>query len=338
PADRRARSGRSMSPHAARAAVVVAVDDAGTAADAVDWASAEAATRKCPLRIVHAFHPPPPDPYGVASATDNLLTTRATAEMVLRNAAARAHSIASDIEVTTTALHGTPSRTLLSEATGARLLVLGSRARHGLRGLLTRSVSIHLAAHASCPVVIVRPPPSMDAPGWSPPRVVVGVDTTDSSALGFAFRAAHQRGLPLFAVRAWTPDRPADLEGVSGPTPLAELLARRTLERALEHRRPEFPDVPVHTALLRGDPAQALIDQSHGAALLAIGTRGHGHLAGTMLGSVTQTVLRHGHSPLAVVHDTTTAPSAAVAERDHGSGRDTRSGRRDTPRNRRWSA
>jgi nucleotide-binding universal stress UspA family protein len=38
--------------------VVVGVDRAGSAEDAVDWATAEAATRGCRLRIVHAFRPP----------------------------------------------------------------------------------------------------------------------------------------------------------------------------------------------------------------------------------------------------------------------------------------
>lgn len=324
-----------MSGKVARAAVIVAVDDAGTAADAVDWASAEAAALQCPLRIVHAFHPPLPDPYCVAAATDNLLTARTTAEVMLRRAAARARSVASDIELSTAALRGTPGHALLDEAAGARLLVLGRRARHGLRGLLSRSVSIHLAAHAPCPVVVIRPTQAADAPGWSPPRVVVGVDTAESSALGFAFQAARQRGLPLFAVRAWTPDRPADLEGISGPTTLAELLARRALERALACWRPEYPDVPVHTTLVRGDPAQTLINQSHRAALLVVGARGRGQLTGTMLGSVSQTVLRRGNCPIAVVHDTVTA---AVPDRDPRAGRDTSSGRRDTPGNRRSSA
>lgn len=321
-----------MSPDPARAAVVVAVDDLGTAADAVDWASAEAATRQSPLRIVHAVPSPLPDPYCIAAATDNPFTARATAETVLRTAAARARFVASDIEVTTQALPGTPSHTLLAEATGAQLLVLGSRARHGLRGLLTRSVSLHVAAHAACPVVIIRPSQAADAPGWSPPRIVVGVDATESSsALGFAFHAARQRGLPLFAVRAWTPDRPADLEGISGPTTLAELLAGRTLGRALERWRPAFPDVAVHATLVRGDPAHALISHSHRAAMLVIGTSGRGHLSGTMLGSVSQTVLQHGHSPVAVVHDTPTATTAPDPGRGHRSGLGPRPGGRDTP-------
>jgi len=38
--------------------VVVGVDEAGSAEDAVDWATAEAAAQGCPLRVVHAFRPP----------------------------------------------------------------------------------------------------------------------------------------------------------------------------------------------------------------------------------------------------------------------------------------
>lgn len=319
----------------ARSAVVVAVDDAGTAAGAVDWASAEAATRRCPLHIVHAVHTPVPDPYCVAPATGNLLTARSAAELLLRNAASRARSVASDIEIVTAALGGAPGPVLLGRAADAQLLVLGRRARHGLRGLLTRSVSIQVAAHACCPVVVIGPAQAGAAPGWSPPRVVVGVDATRSSGLGFAFGAARQRGLPLFAVLAWAPDRPADLEGVCGPGTETELLARHTLERALQRWVAEFPDVVVHAMLVRGDPAQALIAQSPGAALLVVGTRGRGHLKGTMLGSVSQSVLRHGRCPVAVVHD---APVARAGHRRGARpGRGTRTGWPDTPGDRRPS-
>lgn len=318
--------------------MVVAVDHAGTAVDALDWATAEAATRRCPLRIVHAFRPPMSDPYGVASPTDNLVTARATAEMLLRTAADRAHSVASDVDVSTRVLTGTPSHALLGEADDVRLLVLGSRARHGLRGLLTRSVSIRVAAQASCPVVIIKPPQA-DPPGWSPPRIVVGVDGAESSsALGFAFQAARQRDLPLFAVRAWAPDRPADLEGICGRTTRAEVQARRTAERALAHWRSVFPDVPVHTTLVRGDPASALINQSHRAALLVVGTRGRGHLTGAVLGSVSQAVLQHGHGPVAVVHDAPTPATQAAADPAGRPERDWRSRRRDLPGYRRRSA
>ena len=48
--------------------VVVGVDGAGSAGAAVDWATAEAAARRCPLHVVHGFRPSlPPDAYGIVS-------------------------------------------------------------------------------------------------------------------------------------------------------------------------------------------------------------------------------------------------------------------------------
>lgn len=63
---------------------------------------------------------------------------------------------------------------------------------------------------------------------------------------------------------------------VSGSSTLAEALARRTVERALEAWRPVFPDVPVHTALVWGAPERALVAESHGAAVLVLGGRSRG--------------------------------------------------------------
>ncbi|MGD9525401.1 universal stress protein [Pseudonocardia sp.] len=335
-----------MSPARGRAPVVVGIDAAGSAGDAVDWASAEASARGRPLHVVHAFQLPlPVDPYGVVPTTDGVLMARAAAEHALARAVARARSVASDVEVSPLLLCGPPARAVLGEATGACLVVLGRRRRSGLRALLARSLSVQVAAHACCPVVVVPPPDCADDLRWSPPRVVVGVDAaaTRTPAVGFAFQAARQRGIPLVAVHAWTPDPPADLEGVSGPCALAQALARRTVERVLDRWRPEFTDVPVHTVLVRGDPARALVAQSRGAALLVVGTRGRGRVLATVLGSVSQAVQHYGDRPVAIIRydnaSTPTRPAGRVAdpapERDHGSGH--RKGP-STPRNRRWTS
>jgi nucleotide-binding universal stress UspA family protein len=292
-----------MSPDQTREAVVVGVDHAGSAGDAVDWAAAEAATRGYRLRIVHAFHPLlPADPYGVGSPIDSLQAARNAAESVLQGYAARARRVASDLDVATRLPCGSVVRALLDEAGRAQLLVLGRRGLHGLRAVLARSVSVQVAAHASCPVVVIR---AARAEGRSPapPRVVVGVDgaSTCDPALGFAFQAARQRGVPLAAVHAWALDPPADLEAVHGPPRMAETVARRTLERALRQWHSQYPDVPVVTKLVRDEPARAVTAESRGAALVVVGSRGRGHLTGAVRGSVSQAVLRHGHSPVAVV-------------------------------------
>lgn len=332
-----------MRPSPEPAPVVVAVDDTGTAGDAVDWASAEAAARGCPLRLVNAFRPSPPtvDPYGLAAPVDARLSARMVAESILRAAVARARSVASDVEVSALLLPGAPARVLLDESSRAALLVLGSRGLCGLRGLLARSVAVRVAARASCPVAVVRTSPEQHDRRWSPPRVVVGVDGTASCtlAVAFAFQAARQRGIPLVAVHAWTPDPPADLEAIGGSPTTSEEVGRRKLERALDRWRSEFADVTVVPTLVCDHPAHALLAQSRSAALVVVGSRGRGLVRGTVLGSVSRSVLQHGRGPLVISRQHAPVRGADPAVEPEQTARDDRgSGRRRTPRGRRWAA
>lgn len=314
-----------------RAPVVVGIGGPGSSESAVEWASAEAASRGCPLHVVHAFLPPLcADPGGVLPPVGGLVGARAEAEEALAAAVARARAVVSDGEVSTALLLGAPAWALLDATRGACLLVLGRPGSGGLRGLLGRSVPVRVSVQARCPVVVIGAPRGEGVPDPSPPRVVVGVDRSESAAaaVGFGFRAARRRSVPLFAVHAWTPDPPADLEGVAAPPSTAEALARGTLQRALDRWEPAFPDVPVHGALVRGDPEHALVSRSRGAALLVVGTSGRGRLLGSALGPVGRAALHRGDCPLAIIrHDhPRTAWSPAAPGREYGG-----SGRWSTP-------
>lgn len=62
-------------------------------------------------------------------------------------------------------------------------------------------------------------------------------------------------------------------------------------------------DVGVTTLLLRGETVDALLDYAdlHDIGLIVVGSRGHGPLAGTLLGSVSLGLLRRSPRPVAVV-------------------------------------
>jgi nucleotide-binding universal stress UspA family protein len=151
---------------------------------------------------------------------------------------------------------------------------------------------------------------------WSAPRVVVGVDPTSSgAAVGFAFHAACQRGIPLIALSAFTPGAAGDITTIPGAPPASEAAAGRALEQALARWRAGFPTVPVIAKLVCADAAQALIAESPGAALLVVGSRRRVHLRGLRSGSVSQDVLRHAGCPVAVVGRDRTAAGRTTAAR-----------------------
>ena len=193
------------------------------------------------------------------------------------------------------------------------------RSARRLRHTLAPSVCRPVAGHARAPSPSCGR--SADAPhgGW-PPRVVVGVDGTGSSAprLGVAFRAAAQRGVPLTAVHAWTPDLPADHEAVCGSVASSEARADELLHETLEPWQSRFADVPVVTRLSIGNPAAVLIRESEGAALAVVGSGARGAARRRLFGSVSRSVAQRARCPVVVVRTST----ATVGERA-GSGRHT---------------
>jgi nucleotide-binding universal stress UspA family protein len=266
------------------------------------WAVDEARRRSTPLRIVHALDLRHTDAF-IAANPGFVADERRAAEQVLATAAGLVCEWAPDLDVRSVLEVGPPAAVLLGQAPTAELVVLGSRGRGGFAGLLLGSTSMQVAMHASGSVVVIRDDVERGVAGPSSGRVVVGADGSPSSecALHFAFTRARQDGLGLTAVRAWrSPAVYVDVPS-SRIWELAEKEEQAQLAEDLATWRERFPEVDVVERTSMRNAGAALADESAGAELLVVGSRGRGGFGGLLLGSVSHAVLHHARCPVAVV-------------------------------------
>jgi nucleotide-binding universal stress UspA family protein len=281
--------------------VVVGVDGSDSALRAVRWAADEAIRRHEPLRLVTAFSWTEERVVGMpglgAQYRDILLAQS-------RTALAKAVTLATErqpaLEVSHELRVGFPIGTLADEARRARLMVIGDRGLNSITELVAGSVAVALAAHAACPVVVVRGDERADSATLP---IVLGVDASPVSeaAIAFAYQAAAERGVPLLAVHSWT-------EAFAAPALTAlmyrsedqayeeELLAQRLAGWAQK-----YPEVEVERIVVHDRAAHILIEKSRSAQLVVVGSRGHGEFAGLVLGSVTNALVHKAACPVAIV-------------------------------------
>jgi nucleotide-binding universal stress UspA family protein len=134
--------------------------------------------------------------------------------------------------------------------------------------------------------------------------IIVGVDGSSGAraALSWAADEARVRGLALLLLNA---PNLADLALVraAGEPGLRALddAADQLLDELTSRASAEQPGVAVSSLLSHSSAADALIDLSMGAAMMVMGSRGHGSLTAGVLGSVSTRVAAHAHCPVIVV-------------------------------------
>ncbi|AWE48739.1 MULTISPECIES: universal stress protein [Streptomyces] len=285
--------------------VVVGVDGSPSSLAAVEAAAREARAHGVGLRVVHAFGRPPAripvggrlwEPSSAAGVPQLIDGTLGEAEQ-------RARAIAPGAPVEHEVVVGDPVEVLEIESRTASLLVLGSRGQGRFGALRVGSTTGHLAAHASCPVLVMRDDPHPSGP------VLLAVDGSPAArgAVEFAFAQASWHGRPLVAVHVWSTRTerayasPADPPFVTYDEGRLHDEEERVLAEALGGLGDRYPDVPVERRLVRGRVRHTLIEAGADAGLLVVGARGRGGFAGLLLGSVSQAVLHHAPCPVAVV-------------------------------------
>jgi nucleotide-binding universal stress UspA family protein len=278
--------------------VVVGVDGSDSSRQALTWAVEEATRRNLPLHLLCAWQ----FDYSAETAARLESSLEEDSRAIVDTAAAHARMTSPGLHVSTSTVHAQAASALIAASRHADTVVVGARGIGALTEALLGSTSMQLAAHASCPVVVVRE----RLAGPALPRVVVGVDGSDLSteATEYAFGQASGRGLGLTVLHAWNANVYTSGLALSALVePWQELVAEQELitAEALTLWAEKFPDVDVRTQVTQGRPADVLVDASAGAELVVVGSRGRGGFRGLLLGSVSRGVLHRAHCPVAVV-------------------------------------
>jgi nucleotide-binding universal stress UspA family protein len=284
-----------------RPAVVVGYDTSEHAQAALDVAAEHASRRRLPLHLVHALGVRPyAELFPAGEDPVDTLPWRAAGEARLAEVAAGLTAAHPGLEVTTCVRMSSATVLLLDQSRGAELLVVGARGEGGFPGLTIGSVGAQVAAHALCPVLVVRAARQQHGP------VVVGIDGSAGSerAIGFAFEQADARGVDLVALHAYLPWAYVTPESEDLPSDVVhDEDARRLVSESVSGWSDKYPDVQVDLRVRRQQPTTALVEASADAQLVVVGSRGLGGFRGLLLGSVSRSVLHHAACTVAVVRD-----------------------------------
>jgi nucleotide-binding universal stress UspA family protein len=138
--------------------------------------------------------------------------------------------------------------------------------------------------------------------------IVIGVDGSESSiaALRRGIRIATALNASVEVVVSWKPPTTygAGFETLEYlPVDDAEAIlsgAKKSVfgAAASEATLPKW----FSSKVMQGNAAEVLIEESEGAEMLVVGSRGHGGVAGILLGSVSARCAEHAHCPVLIIH------------------------------------
>ena len=150
-------------------------------------------------------------------------------------------------------------------------------------------------------------------------EIVVGVDGSPQSilALKWAKKLAPTLDASIVAVAAWQLESAYGAPRRDGWDP--KIIAEENVAETLAKAFGDNPPAGLRIEFYRGQPAKVLMERSKSAAMLILGSRGHGGFKGLLLGSVSTACAAHAECPVLVAR-AAPEPLAAADASDDASG------------------
>ncbi len=187
------------------------------------------------------------------------------------------------------------------------LIVMGTHGRRGLGHLLLGSVAEEVVRLASCPVLTIREREA-PMPVEMMQRILVPVDFSEHSkqALIYAkeIAAFYKARLQLLhIIEEFVPPTFYMAAGVSVMTFAPDLNAKARQAMAALLQETNGPKVEADLHVVEGYAAHDIVDfaKEHGSDLIVIATHGRTGLKHTLMGSVTEKVVRRASCPVFTV-------------------------------------
>ena len=190
---------------------------------------------------------------------------------------------------------------------GAGLVVMGSRGLGPIRRVLTGSVSDSVVRHAHCPVMIVR-----GGAVELPTKILLATDGSEEAILASSTAADMARGTGselhivyvepasyVFEMAEWEASR-------AGKRGELERAAKEMADSRVQEQEQKIEEAGAQIAgtyARVGFPDAEIVGAGRqvGRRAYSTGERGRGPLKRALMGSVSDSVVRHAHCPILVV-------------------------------------
>jgi nucleotide-binding universal stress UspA family protein len=199
----------------------------------------------------------------------------------------------------------------LAEEIGAGLIIMASRGLGGIKRALMGRVSSSVVRHAHCPVLVVRREKDGE-PAFSAKRILLATDGSREAALATqaAVDLANKTNSEIHLVHVTIPLHEPSYyyEGISIEDAIAreQRERQRSAQKLLDEQAKKIEAAGgsvAQTHLRKGKPDQEIVDLAEeiGTGLILMGSRGLGGIRRVLMGSVSDSVVRHAHCPILVV-------------------------------------